>query len=216
MKYPLWRKFLSFLPFFGKQKRQFVYVAIGDSSVEGIGASHPSYSYPAQVFENIKKTYPSATFYNLGQNGARCQNVIDNQLPQLLKLKPNLVTISIGINDMRGKVYVAKFAKDLCALVETIQSETDAKIIINNIPDFSLLPTIPIYLRILAKIFIRRFNKAIETTARDFELVLVDIFKVSKRFHKRWHEFISEDGFHPSDSGYTLWADEIISNLKFI
>lgn len=209
------RKILSHFSLFPqKHQDRFVYVAIGDSSVEGIGASHHSKSYPSLVFEKIKLTHPECEYHNLGKSGDRIKHVVKNQLPQVLNLYPDLVTVSIGVNDIRGRVKLSEFEKDLTYFVKTLQRETNAKIIINNIPDFSALPTLPIYIRIASKILINRFNKSIEKISDNFELTLVDIFKVSRQFCKDWRKFISSDGYHPSDAGYALWAETIILSLK--
>jgi len=211
------RKILSlFSHFLKKNQEKFVYVAIGDSSVEGVGASHHTKSYPSLVFEKIKSAYPRGEYYNLGNSGDRVKNVIENQLPQALALKPNLVTVSIGVNDIRGRVKLSEFEKDLTYLISTLQNKTDARVLINNIPDFSALPTLPIYIRIASKILIHRFNRSIKKISDNFNLTLVDIFKVSRHFCKQWKSFISKDGLHPSDAGYALWAETIISNLTFL
>ncbi len=199
-----------------KNKERFVYVAIGDSSVEGVGASHHTKSYPSLIFEKIKLTYPKGEYHNLGKSGDRIEHVVKKQLPQVLELKPNLVTVSIGVNDIRGRVKLSDFEKDLMYLVSTLQNKTDAKIIINNIPDFSALPTLPIYIRIASKILIHRFNRSIEKISDNLNITLVDIFKVSRYFCKQWKKFISNDGLHPSDAGYALWAETIIANLTFL
>jgi lysophospholipase L1-like esterase len=209
------RKILSHFTFFPQKHRQrFVYVAIGDSSVEGVGASHHTKSYPSLVFEKIKQSHPQGEYHNLGKSGDRIKHVVKNQLPQVLELKPNLITISIGVNDIRGHIKLSQYEKDLTYLIEILQRKTDAKIIINNIPDFSSLPTLPIYIRIASKILIHRFNKSIEKISDNFGLTLVDIFKVSRQFYKQWRNLISSDGYHPSDAGYALWAQAVIENLK--
>ncbi len=197
-----------------KHPKRFVYAAMGDSTVEGIGASHHSKSYPSLVFEKIKLTHPNCQYHNFGKSGDRIRNVIENQLPLVLALKPNLVTISIGANDIRGRVKLSQFEKDLTYLVNALQRKTNAKIIINNIPDFSALPTLPIYIRIASKILIHRFNKSIEKVSENFGLTLVDIFKLSRQFCRQWRNFISNDGYHPSDAGYALWAKAVTDSLK--
>ncbi len=197
-----------------KHQKHFVYAAIGDSTVEGVGASHHTKSYPALIFEKIKQSYPQGEYHNLGKSGDRIKHVVKNQLPQVLTLYPDLVTVSIGANDIRGRVKLSEFEKDLTYLVKTLQRETNAKIIINNIPDFSALPTLPIYIRIASKILIHRFNKSIEKISDNFGLTLVDIFKLSRQFCKQWKNFISTDGYHPSDAGYALWAQAIVLSLK--
>lgn len=209
------RRIFSFFSLFPqKHKKHFVYAAIGDSTVAGVGASHHTKSYPSLVFEKIKFYNPNSQYHNLGKSGDRIRHVVKNQLPQVLTLKPDLVTVSIGANDIRSHVKLSQFEKDLTFLVETLQRETDAKIIINNIPDFSALPTLPIYIRIASKILIHRFNRSIEKISDNFDLTLVDIFKVSRHFCKQWINFISSDGYHPSDAGYALWAQAIVLSLK--
>ncbi len=188
-------------------------MAIGDSTVAGVGASHSSRSYPALIFENLRQKYSNAQYYNFGKSGDRTKHLILEQLPKVLELKPDLVTISIGVNDIRGRVKLKNFEKDLTYLVETIQNEIGSKIIINNIPDFSILPTLPIYVRLASRLLIYRFNKSIDKISSKFELTLVDIFRVSKEHFQNWQEYICEDGYHPSDAGYAIWANAIIPNL---
>lgn len=210
----LLEKILQIFSYFPKkQKRPFVYVALGDSSVEGIGATSPDKSYPAILHNHLQKKHKKTEYHNLGRSGVRIKNVISEQLPRLIDLNPDLVTISIGVNDIRGRVNVKHFKKDLKYLVETIMIETNAKIVINNLPDFSLLPQLPLYLRIVAKVIIKKFNKAIETVSNEFKLVLVDIYEDSKTHAKKWRDYISEDGFHPSDAGYALWANLILRHI---
>lgn len=214
MHFRLLRKLFSHLKLFlRKRKSRFVYVALGDSSVEGVGASSPEKSFPAIVFNKLKKDHPNAEFHNLGRRGARVKNVVAEQLPRALELNPNLVTISIGVNDICGRIKVKHFEKDLKYLIETLKTETGAKIVINNLPDFSFLPITPLFLKISAKIFIKKFNSVIEKISKEFKLVMVDIYKESKVYGKRWKEFICEDGFHPSDAGYTLWASTILNSI---
>lgn len=209
------RKILALFTLFPqKHQKHFVYAAMGDSTVEGVGTSHHTKSYPALVFEKIKSSYPQSQYHNFGKSGDRIRHVIENQLPQVLTLHPDLVTVSIGANDIRGRVKLSEFEKDLTYLIRTLQSETDAKIVINNIPDFSALPTLPIYIRIASKILIHRFNRSIEKISDNFGLTLVDIFTVSRKFCKQWRDFISNDGYHPSDAGYAIWAETIISSIK--
>ncbi|MEK7559208.1 MAG: SGNH/GDSL hydrolase family protein [Patescibacteria group bacterium] len=195
------------------QPKKFVYVAIGDSTVEGIGASHSSKSFPSLVFEKIKKDKEEAVFHNLGKGGAKVRDVIDSQLPKTIELKPNLITISVGGNDLHRRTKLKHFEKDYFYLIKTLKEKTDARIIISNIPDVSLLPSLSIFVRYLAKFMTRRLNRVIDKHAKQFRCILIDLHGGSKTHSKKHAGLISGDGFHPSDKGYSLWANAIIAYL---
>ena len=192
---------------------KFVYVALGDSTAEGIGATDPSRSYPSLVFEKIKQDKKEAVFYNLGKGGARVKDVIESQLPKVIELKPDLVTISVGANDLHGRTKLKHFEKDFFKLIEVLSERTEATIIISNIPDVSLLPSLSIFVRYLSKFLTRRLNRVIYRYAKRSQCVLIDLYDGSKMYSKKYSDLISEDGFHPSDKGYSLWAKAITDYL---
>ena len=192
---------------------KFVYVAIGDSTVEGVGASDPSRSYPALVFEKIKHEKKRAYFYNLGKSGARIKDVVELQLAKAVELKPDLITISVGANDLRHRTKLRHFEKDFLELIKTLSEKTKAKIIISNIPDLSVVPSIPILVKHLLRFVTGRFNRIIKEYAEQFKCILVDLYTGSKIYGRKSTGLISEDGLHPSDEGYALWANAIIDYL---
>lgn len=193
--------------------KRFVYVAIGDSTVEGIGASHSSKSFPALVFEKIKKDKKEAVFHNLGKGGAKVRDVVELQLARAIELKPNLITISVGGNDLHRRTKLKHFEKDFLHLIKTLKEKTDAEIIISNIPDVSLLPSLSIFVKYLSKFMTGRLNRVINKHAKQFKCILIDLYKGSKENSKKYRDLISSDGFHPSDRGYSLWANAIIAYL---
>lgn len=193
--------------------KKFVYVAIGDSTVEGIGASHSSKSCPSLVFQKIKKDKKEAVFYNLGKGGAKVRDVVESQLARTIELKPNLITISVGGNDLHRRTRLKYFEKDFLHLIKTLKEKTDAEIIISNIPDVSLLPTLSIFVKYLSKFMTGRLNRVINKHARQFKCILIDLYDGSRIHSKKYADLISSDGFHPSDKGYALWANAIIAYL---
>lgn len=193
--------------------KKFVYVAIGDSTVEGIGASHHSKSFPALVFEKIKKDKKEAVFHNLGKGGAKVKDVIEHQLRKTIELKPDLVTISVGGNDLHRRTNLKHFEKDFSYLLKTLKEETNAEVIVSNIPDVSLLPSISIFLKYVVRFMNRRFNRIINKHTKEFKYSLIDLYEGSKEHGKKYKDLISADGFHPSDKGYALWANAIIALL---
>lgn len=196
-----------------RRSEEFVYVAIGDSTVEGIGASHSSKSFPSLVFEKIKKDKKEAVFYNFGKGGAKVRDVITYQLPKVIALKPNLVTVSVGGNDLHRKTKLKHFKNDYYYLIKTLRESTNAEIIISNIPDVSLLPSLSIFIKYFAKFMTIRLNKVINELSDQFKCNLIDLYNGSRENSRRYSNLISSDGFHPSDRGYSLWANAITALL---
>ena len=57
-----------------------VYVALGDSTVEGVGASSPAASYVGRLHARLRRVYPNARLVNLGVAGATSADVRAGQL----------------------------------------------------------------------------------------------------------------------------------------
>jgi lysophospholipase L1-like esterase len=75
------------------------YAALGDSYTIGTGAQ-PDESWPAVVTARLRaQGIPIELVGNLGHDGWTSQNLIDGELPLLQGLKPDYVTLLIGVND---------------------------------------------------------------------------------------------------------------------
>ncbi len=194
----------------------FSYVAIGDSTVEGVGASHISKTYTAVISSALKKSYRHVEYYNLGKRGAQVNDVIHTQLEKTIEVNPNLITISIGANDIFKRKSVKQFAGELDALLKTLVDTTNATIVINTIPDFSHVPSIPPVLRTYCKVQGKRFNTVIQQTAKKHSIVVADLYTHTKILGKNYPEIFANDGLHPSDLGYAIWAQSILIKIENI
>lgn len=193
-------------------KSPFVYVAMGDSTIEGVGASRPERHFTSLIFEFLKLKQKDVTYHNLGRAGWKVSNVIHDQLNPAIELKPNLIVLSVGANDVMQRRSLKKFDQEYKELLEKL-SLTGALIVINNIPDLSLAPVIPKYIHPYCIIQVPRYNKIIEKYAKEYGCLLVDLYAQS-RLYRGYAEFISSDGLHPSDAGYALWANTVITKLE--
>ena len=57
-----------------------MYVALGDSTVYGVGANGPEQNYVSRLYERLRSVYPDARMTNLGVSGATAADVVDGQL----------------------------------------------------------------------------------------------------------------------------------------
>lgn len=196
-----------------RKGKPFVYVALGDSTVEGIGASTKEKSFAPLVFKSLQKKIKNSQYVNLGVGGAKISDVVGNQLDKAIEVRPDLIVISIGANDITNRTKLSKFKQDFSVLVETLNKRTKAFIVINNIPDMSLAPAVPRVTVPYVKVQLRRFNEVIKNQSVKVRGILIDLYTQSQ-FYEGYKELVSSDGFHPSDIGYALWAHTIITRIS--
>ncbi|QAY73100.1 SGNH/GDSL hydrolase family protein [Agromyces protaetiae] len=173
-----------------------VYVAIGDSAAQGIGASRPDRSYVgllaayagARVGRDIRAV-------NLSVSGATTALAVRDQLPKLARLdvEPDLVTVSIGANDIAAWS-AREFDRNIRAILDAVPSHA----IVADLPCFHL----PKGERKVAEA-----NRMLRAAARSRGLVVVPLHAATKRQGVRGilTQF-ARDMFHPNDDGYEVWA----------
>lgn len=192
-----------------------VYVALGDSTVEGVGATNRSRNYVSRVHERLRAVYPAARVTNLGVGGATCADVRGRQLDRAIELRPQLVTLAIGPNDITTEVPLAAYAQNLEAILERLRRETAAVVVVNLIPDLAVTPRFnrSPHREAVGRLTIA-FNEVIERTARSSGAELVDLYAASRREVPLRPELMAADGYHPSDVGYARWAELVWGGVE--
>ena len=183
------------------------YLALGDSTGVGVGARNGG--YVARIFSRILSQRPGSRLTNLCVSGATSSDVLDGQLDRGLTSDPNLVTLGIGINDIGHGFSVEEFARNYEQIISTLRNKTRARIIVTNIPDISSAPRIPQFARPQYQQAIVNFNQRLEAIAARYEVTVFDVHTTTREQLPAHPEFFSGDGFHPSDAGYELWANEM-------
>ena len=181
-----------------------VYVALGDSTVYGLGASSPSTHYVARLFWRLHSQYPLARLSNRGACLATTTDVLAHQVPDAIMDRPHLVTLSVGPNDIRQGRTPQDFAGRVEVILERLERDTDAAVILNALPDLSLSPRFREPERSMVAALTRHYNHALQHVADDFGIELVDLTITDPVVDPQ--RFFSDDGYHPSDDGYAAWA----------
>ena len=184
-----------------------MYVALGDSTGAGVGASDGG--YVARLFRRMAPLRPGSELTNLCVSGATTSDVLRNQLEMGLTRHPNLVTVGIGINDIGHGFSPEKFSKNYEEILTRLKRGTNARIVVTNIPDISSAPRIPELLRAEYQRLIMDFNKRLEEIAARHGVTVFDVYQLTVKELPAHPEFFSSDGFHPSDEGYELWAEKM-------
>src|SRR4030042_975225 len=137
--------FLVYFKFFKEKPREmettqsvvteeFKYVALGDSAAVGVGASIPDKGYVGLIFEKLKEKYPKASLNNLAVSGATTTDLINAQLNKAKTFKPDLVTISVGANDITGQITDEIFSQNIEQALTTLDDE-NLRIVLTHITD---------------------------------------------------------------------------------
>lgn len=195
------------------------YLALGDSYTIGTGASTPAHSWPSIIAARlVKQTGGQVELTNPAVNGFTTQDLIEYELPQVRRLKPDLVTILIGVNDLVRERTPADYLASLIRIYDEVGKEKapDGRVFAVSIPNWSVVPAAreygdPEQIRNLTD----TFNDVArdEAMARGFGWIDITAASLSGLGSPGW---IAADGLHPGDGQYAAWAEVIWHSVKAV
>lgn len=183
---------------FAKVEGEILYVAIGDSAAQGIGASQPKNSYVGVIADHLRAaTGRTVRVVNLSVSGATVALAVADQLPRFEALEPDIVTVSIGAND------IAAF--DPATFREGIRRVFAA------LPRDAVVADLPYFYLPWNERKVAEANAILRQEAADAGLTVAPLHESMKREGLRgaFTQF-AEDLFHPNDHGYRVWASAFL------
>ena len=153
---------------------------------------------------------------NPAVNGFTTVDLIDHELGFITRLKPDLVTILIGVNDLVQGRSGDSYRKSLVTIYDAVEELHlgTGRVVAISIPNWSVVPAAagfgdPGRLRRLTD----EFNGLAQLEAHNRSFAWVDITSVStsRSGSPGW---ISSDQLHPDDSQYAAWADVIWDQIR--
>ncbi len=194
----------------------FTYVALGDSTAVGVGATHGG--YPDRIAQRLRQQRPLA-FFNLGESGAVTADVNRAQLDRTIELQPQLVTLAVGVNDLWRMVPPEVFQANLQDIARALGA-LQARVFVNDLPDMSHAPMARMALQALGlslpmlDTYISQYNGYFQVFRQYPNITVINTHEASRQRLQGHRELFSADGFHPSDAGYEQWADFLWGELK--
>ncbi|TFD87943.1 SGNH/GDSL hydrolase family protein [Cryobacterium serini] len=185
-----------------KNSGELLYVAIGDSAAQGIGASSPNKSYVGVLADHVRlATGRTVRVVNLSVSGATVALAVRDQLPRFDKLEPDLITVAIGAND------IAQWNP------ETF--ETGIRSVFDALPPHALVADLPCFHLPHNEIKVAVANEIIRRIAADNKLTVVPLHATTKRAGFRSIlTHVAKDLFHPNDRGYRSWAEAFLPAMS--
>jgi len=185
------------------------YVAIGDSSTEGLQDPDGAGGYLGwadRLAERVAQAQGGLLYANLGVRGKRSREIREEQLGPGLAMKPNLATVFAGSNDILECGFDAgKLREELECMMQALVAGK-AVVLTFTLPD--LTGVMPIG-RFLAP-RVRAMNDAIREAAAAAGARLIDFAKYSVGSDPRlW----SEDRFHVNAEGHARIAAALAQAL---
>jgi len=191
------------------------YVAIGDGYTYGDGVQQAD-RWPNQLARILRPDLDIEVAANLSGRSTATQQIISDQLPQLMQLRPQFVSVQVGANDAifgptPPDTYAANVAKILDAVLELVPAD---RVVAVTTPDFTLIPYYAIlYEGTPVRARIQRFNQSLREAAAARGIAVVDISPISERVPDD-PSLVASDGKHPSGKQYAGWADLVAERVR--
>jgi lysophospholipase L1-like esterase len=187
------------------------YVAIGDSFTEGVGDPEPGNpgglrGWADRVAEELSVGHPGFTYANLAVRGLLLRQILDQQLDAAMALRPDLVTLSAGGNDLvfRGSD-PDRLANELDPAVGDLVS-TGATIVLFTGPDWG---STPVFRHTRRKVAI--FNENLRTIAARYDGVVGDLWALQQLASPTMWD---PDRLHFSPLGHHTVAIMVLKSLN--
>lgn len=178
------------------------YVAIGDSQTEGLWDGDDSggiLGFADRLAAMLDSLYPGLQYANLAIRGRRIRDILDDQLPLALAMRPDLITVCVGMNDITTPGLLFDRALADLDLLHARLAESRATVVTTTFPDIARI--VPVG-RILSSRMLQA-NGVIVAAAHRYGFKLVDLYDApSMTQPDTW----SDDRVHGSTKGHILFA----------
>lgn len=187
------------------------YVALGDSFTEGVGDPEPRSpgglrGWADRVAEELSIGHRDFAYANLAVRGLLLQQILDQQVGPALALKPDLITLNAGGNDLIfRRSDPDKLAIRLDAGVELLAT-TGATVVLFAGPDWGATPVLG---RARGKVAI--FNENLRIIAARHEAVIADLWALRQLTHPQMWD---PDRLHFSPLGQHTITMMVLNTLN--
>lgn len=186
------------------------YVALGDSSTEGLDDPRPEGGFRGwadRLAERLAHAYGSVLYANLGVRGRRTRQILDEQLAPALAMRPDLVTLFTGTNDVVARRFEAAAVLHDIETMHLRLIAAGATVITFTLPDLS--GVMPLARPIAPRI--AQLNDGLRRVAGGTGALLVDMAAHPVALDSRiW----SEDRLHANPEGHRRIAQALAHALR--
>jgi lysophospholipase L1-like esterase len=181
-------------------------VAIGDSSVSGIGLSRGDETVAAATARVLTRTTGRPSIWRgYGLSGATVGDALSRLLPRVAPEPADLLIVAFGVNDVTSYRSPSRFAADLARLVSMARDRIgQAAVVIGGVAPLASFPALPWALRTALGWRSAALQAAAERLIGRLPRLVVQRFEGPLA-----PDLFASDGFHPNLKAHTLWGETI-------
>jgi lysophospholipase L1-like esterase len=196
---------------YGDGSPALIMLAAGDSIIAGIGADHQLQALPAQFARALAADRDcSVAWSSAGVNGANVNTLLQRLAEFNPEQAPDIVLLSIGVNDVTGLTPTRLWRQRLAQLFEIIRSKwPQALLVFAGLPPMEKFPLPPQPLRMA----LGWRARVLDQLAADLLASQQRMLHIATKINPREHGFCA-DGFHPSGQSCALWATGLVQRLR--
>lgn len=213
----------------------FKVLVLGDSAAAGVGAKKQEHALLGQLHHRISNMALSplsplahlprsdnvtVSSWLLAQTGFTSGDVLQTLKSQEVEAL-SVALVSVGVNDVTRFTSIIQWQRNIQALIDTLTKTFKCELIIcTALPPMHLFPAIPQPLRSILGTRARILNQVMSDQLQCNEntaLLVVSSMEEGGAMKEMFDSgLMAHDGFHPSEKGYALWADEAAQLIERI
>jgi lysophospholipase L1-like esterase len=181
------------------------YVVMGDSTTVAVGAA-PEEGIAVATTRALEQSY-QVTTTNLGVSGARARDVLTLQLRAAEALRPDVVLLAVGANDVTHLTPLRSLRRSITEIVDRLKrANPDVVIVMTGSPDMGAPPRIPRLLRGIASCRTKQVNRIFDDEVKRSGVTLAPIAAETGPLFRADPTLFAADRFHPNARGYAMWV----------
>ncbi len=183
-------------------------LVLGDSAARGYGLTDAATAFPQQVARGLAAaTGRRVAVTSLATDGHRTADVRTEQVPLVRAADPDVVVVSVGVNDAIGRVPPDEVRASTTALLDAVEDAGDGALVaFVPCPDLGAAPGFGWPLARLVGWSCRRVARAQRRAAAGRDLVVVPLPRPDATM-------FGGDGFHPGETGHAAMARLVVEAL---
>lgn len=188
-------------------------IAFGESTVAGIGAPTHQTALTGHLASTLNsRTGRSVNWFVVARSGITARESLGELVPKLSGQKADVVVIALGVNDSIAFHTSRRWAFDMEQLIYAVRREVgESLVLLAGVPPLDHFPVLPRPLSFVLGARSASLDRASAQIAAKFERVIHVPFRIEKA---RARELFCLDGFHPSELGYSLWAEQLAAAFQ--
>lgn len=180
------------------------YVVIGDSTAAGQGAGYAD-GIAVNTAQHLAAGH-AVRLYNLGISGATTADVRDQELAEAAALKPDVVLLAVGANDVTQLTSEGKVKEGLDKIIDgLVAANCNVKIVLTGSPDIGGARRLAQPLRWITGERTKAINNRVAGVVAQRGLTMAPIAKETGPLFRADASLLAADRFHPNAKGYATW-----------